>query len=359
MGSACLQHFVVTRLGIGIHNEDWYRSTLGLFEAITFPSLCAQSCADFASLLIVDHDMPGSARARLSEIVGDRQNFHVVPLNLIEMNSVRQGCFDYVWDRCQDYLLANRLVTDPFDYIITSVLDGDDAWHRETVAIVHERVAAEIPELLASEQRKMTWVRHSGGMCLTFADGLKWFVEPDVVVPMHFPFNSMSIFVAARFSSGVSACSSRHTQWRRYHRVLDFKSIVHESDKAMWAYVRHDRTEVPWEVGDMTSDLASAALLRSDFGIDFEKVERWRANRDLRALPLSDADPHRHPGMAGTEQLDCYFRITALNRQISILEREASHADPQAPVHPLLAQQRAARDRLIRIFLEQAQSNFR
>ena len=127
----------------------------------------------------------------------------------------------------------------------------------------------------------------------------------------------------------------------------------------MWAYVRHDRTEVPWEVGDMTSDLASAALLRSDFGIDFEKVERWRANRDLRALPLSDADPHRHPGMAGTEQLDCYFRITALNRQISILEREASHADPQAPVHPLLAQQRAARDRLIRIFREQAQSNFR
>jgi hypothetical protein len=41
MTATVFPHFVVTRLGIGVHNEDWLHSALGLFEAITFPSLCA------------------------------------------------------------------------------------------------------------------------------------------------------------------------------------------------------------------------------------------------------------------------------------------------------------------------------
>src|ERR1700733_15130865 len=131
MVGSSLPHFVVTRLGIGVRNDDWFRSTLGLFEAITFPSLCAQSSSDFTSLLIVGHDMPPAARARLADIVGRRHNFHIVPINLLDMRHVRQGCFDYVGECCRAYLLSKRLVSDPFSYIPTSVLDSDDGWHRD------------------------------------------------------------------------------------------------------------------------------------------------------------------------------------------------------------------------------------
>jgi hypothetical protein len=354
-----LRHFIVTRIGIGIHNENWHRGALSLFEAITFPSLCAQTCANFTCLLIVDRDIPAGARLRLDAIVNGHRNFHVVPIDLTAMQRVHQGCFDYIWDRCQDYLLASGMIVDPFDYIVTSVLDADDALHRKTLAVVQERMAAEMPAFLASERRNMTWTRHSGGACLTFANGLQWFAHSDVVTPLHYPHLGMSVFVAARFSSGISACSSRHTQWASYCNVVDFKNIKCEQAAPMWVYVRHDRSEVGWDANDEESDSESDRLLHAEFGIDFDKMQRWRANRELRAIAAGDNIPRSHAGMAGTEQLDCYFRISALNRQISILERDAQDAGADLSPDSLLASQRRARDQLVRRFHEQAQSLFR
>src|SRR5580698_7048852 len=305
MATTGLHHFIVTRLGIGIQNEDWFRSTLALFEAVTFPSLRAQSCEDFTSLLIVGHDMPASARSRLAEIIGGHPNFHVVPIDLLDMRRVRHGCFDYVWDCCQEYLLANRLITDPFGYIVTSVLDGDDALRRDTVALVRERAAAEMPEFLEAERKYFTWRRHTGGMCLTFPDGLQWFAHPDVVQPMHCPFHSMSVFVAARFSSGISACSSRHSAWPWYCRVLEFRTVVVKTEGPMWVYVRHDRSEVPWDSEGQRSGPACMEDLHRNFAIDFAKVEQWRGDRALRTASDDDSIPLQHSGMWAKEQLDC------------------------------------------------------
>jgi Putative rhamnosyl transferase len=359
MATTGLQHFIVTRLGIGIQNEDWFRSTLALFEAVTFPSLRAQSCEDFTSLLIVGHDMPASARSRLAEIIGGHPNFHVVPIDLLDMRRVRHGCFDYVWDCCQEYLLANRLIADPFGYIVTSVLDGDDALHRDTVALVRERAAAEMPEFLEAERKYFTWRRHTGGMCLTFPDGLQWFAHPDVVQPMHCPFHSMSVFVAARFSSGISACSSRHSAWPSYCEVLGFKVVAAEAGRPMWVYVRHDRNEVPWQAEHSGSDQGCAEILHGEFAIDFEKMEQWRRNRQLRTVPAADSVPLSHDGMWAKEQLDTYFRITAFNRQIAALEHEDEGGRLDAAGQALLEKQRALRETLRGIYREQALSMFR
>jgi hypothetical protein len=359
MANATLHHFIVTRIGIGIRHENWYRSALSLFEAITFPSLCAQSGVDFTSLLIVDHDMPASAKARLWSIVRGHSNFHIVSIDLSEMHYVRQGCFDYVWDRCQEYLLGNRLIVDPFNYIITSVLDGDDAWHHDTVVLVADKVAEEMPEFLASEPRRHTWFRHSAGMLLSFPDGLEWYAQSDVVLPMRRPFNSMSVFVAARFSSGISACSSRHNGWPSYCHVLNFKTVTADTASPMWVYVRHDRTESPWDANDKSSDPNCLGALRRNFGIDFDKVDEWRKNSELRVAGVGDAAPNSHAGMWGTEQLDCYFRITALNRQIAALERHIERDGPDGAASALIEKQRTLRDDLRRIFKEQSKSMFR
>lgn len=354
---AVLPHFVVTRLGIGIHNEEWFRSALGLFEAATFPSLCAQSCADFTSLLIVGHDMPRDALLRLRGIVGDHPNFHIVPIDLLNMYQVRQGCFDYVWERCQEYLLAKRLITDPFGYITTSVLDADDAWHRDIVALVRERSAAALPDLLAEERNDRHWCRHTGGMCVTFPDGLRWFAHPDVVIPLHRPFIGMSIFVTTRFSSGISACSSRHLAWPAYCEVLGFKVVTAEAGKPSWVNIRHDYTEVPWDAQGLRSDPKSNELLHAEFGVDFAKMNEWRASRSAHAddpsVPLS------HGGIWAMEQLDCYFRITALNRQIAALEREAASGDLDEAGLALLQSQRTLRETLQNVYRDQALSIYR
>jgi hypothetical protein len=288
-------------------------------------------------------------------LIAGHGNFHVVPIDLTGMQYVRQGCFDYVWNCCQEFLLGRRLITDPFAYIITSVLDGDDAWHRGTVALVRDQAVAEMPEMLAAEARNFTWIRHTGGMYLSFPDGLEWYAHPDVVVPMHRPFHSMSTFVAARFSSGISACSSRHSAWPSYANVLAFKSITPEASRPMWVYVRHDRTEVPWDIPVRLSDPDSAKILHEQFGINFEKVENWRRNH----LPKNGADAGgNHSGMWGTEQLDCYFRISALNRQIAVLEREAELSRLDEDGLALLARQNALRAELQHLFNIQANANF-
>jgi hypothetical protein len=352
-----MQHFVVIRMGIGVHSEDWYRSALGLFEAITFPSLCAQTSQHFIALVLVDHAIPQTARRHLEHITAGNPNFHVLPIDLTRMYSVRQGCFDYVWDRCHDYLLGRRIIVDPFDYVITSVLDADDAWHRDTVAIVRAHSLERLPAFQRQERENPTCIRHTGGMCLSFPHGLRWFAHSDVVLPAHLPFNSMSVFTVARFSSGISAWSSRHTQWTSYCNVLEFAAITAEADRPMWAYVRHDRTQVGWDEQGNASDPRCVESLRYDFGIDFARVEQWRT--DSQRQRGGDQPPRSHLGMPSTEQLDCYFRITALNRQIDVLERQAEEEDLDAAGKALLLRQRAARDDLMQIFREQARSIFR
>jgi hypothetical protein len=359
MTHSALPHFVVTRLGIGVHNEDWLRSTLGLFEAITFPSLCAQSSSDFTSLIVVDHAMPPDARSRLDAIVGNRPNFHIVPIDLLNMQYVRQGCFDYVWDCCQEYLLSRRLVDDPFAYVVTSVLDADDAWHRETVTLVRQRSMAELPELLAMERNDRHWRRHTGGMCLTFPDGLRWFAHSDVVRLLHRPYIGISIFITARFSGGISACSSRHLAWPSYCDVLGFKAVTAEAGRPMWVNVRHDLAETSWDAEDLSSDPETSNILRSEFNIDFAKMEQWRHSRHLRRMAAGPAIPLRHPGIQAMEQLDCYFRITALNRQIAALERQARLGGPDESARGLLESQRAHRDALLAVYRDQARSIYR
>jgi hypothetical protein len=354
-----LPHFAITRLGIGIHNEDWFQSALGLFDAVTLPSLRTQSSTDFTALLIVGHDMPSAARARLDDIVGRQRNIHIVPINLLDMRHVRQGCFDYVWECCQDYLLAKRLVTDPFSYITTSVLDGDDAWHRDTVALVRQHSTAELPELLATEQNDRHWRRHTGGMCLTFPDGLRWFAHSDVVRPLHRPYIGISIFITTRFSSGISACSSRHLAWPAYCEVLGFKAVTAEAGRPLWVNVRHDLAETSWDTEGLISDRKSSDILRREFDIDFAKMDQWRDIRHLHRMAAGPAVPPHHAGIRAMEQLDCYFRITALNRQIAALEREAASGNLDEAGAALLQSQRALRETLQRVYRDQAQSIYR
>jgi hypothetical protein len=351
-----LPFLVVTRLGVGIHNETWFDSVLGLFEAITFPSLVALPGADFTALIVVDSGMPASARSRLSGIIRERDNFHVVAVDLTAMQSVRQGCFDYIWDACQDYLLTQRVITNPFDYVITSVLDAGDAWHRSTVALVRNQIDAELPEFLASEHQNLTWSKHSGGLYFSFPDGLEWYVQPDIVLPVHLPYHGSSAFVAARFSSGISAAACRHSVWPSYCNALSLKSIVPEACKPMWVYGRHDRAEVSWEAPDILSDPKVAQLLSQEFGIDFDKVAEWRKNH---APPLgADNNLRTHKGMPSAEQLDCGLRISTLGRQIAALECQLKAGALDSEGEELLARQRSVRIQLERLYRERARSNF-
>ncbi|HML09555.1 MAG TPA: glycosyltransferase [Stellaceae bacterium] len=355
-----LPHVVVTRFGTGVYRQSWYDSAIGLFAAVTLPSLRAQRFERFIWLIVVDRAMPEAARLRLEALLDD-DRFHLVPIDLEHLPTVRYGSAQHIWDCCLNYLFARRLVTNPFDYIATAMIDADDAWHIDTLRIVDDRFCAALPEVLRVEERTPGFLKHTSGMVLNAPRGLQWYAQADIVVPSELRFQSMSVFVLARLSSGIASHSSRHRAWDNYSRVLDFPVEDIFPDRPMWVYARHDRAEQPWSTAGSVSDLAAAEELRGNFGIDFEKVASWRAEREGEGVP-NDGRPGAYPPYPLGVQIDTYFRITALNQQISALSerlRDAIDVAEITGIEVLLRQQRDLREQLVTTLTDQGLNFFR
>ncbi|MHB8270177.1 glycosyltransferase [Bradyrhizobium sp.] len=315
-----LKHFIVTRLGLCVYTEHWFESMIDLFEAVTLPSLARQSSTEFIWLIVIDADIPPKARDRLERLLSSYPDFHLVPIDVTQLLHVRQGCFDWVWDHCQDFILGCGLLDDPYDYIVTSLIDADDAWHQDVISTINRFMAERLPHARIGEESRGTWLRHTSGIAATLPCGYAWFVEADALAQLQFPFMSMAVFVAARFSSAISACSSRHRSWPSYCEVLAFEVSEVEPDRPMWIYVRHHLTTQPWDAGTaVPREPSSRDLLCQDFGIDPQRVQKWREKHDQRVG--SDDSLTLHQGRDASAQYDRVFKITALNRQIKALKR--------------------------------------
>ncbi|MEA2898056.1 MAG: hypothetical protein QOJ84_3671 [Bradyrhizobium sp.] len=313
------KHFIVTRLGLCVYSEHWFESSIDLFEAITLPSLVRQSSTEFIWLIVIDAEIPPKARDRLERLLSSHPNFHLVPIDVTQLLHVRQGCFDWVWDHCQDFILECGLLDDPYDYIITSLIDADDAWHQDVISTINRFMSERLPHACIGEESRGTWLRHTSGIAATLPCGYTWFVNADALARLQFPFMSMAVFVAARFSSAISACSSRHRSWPSYCDVLAFEVAEVEPDRPMWIYTRHHLTTQPWDAGTAAPrGPSSRDILCQDFGIDPQRVQQWREKHDQRVG--SDDSLMVHRGRDASAQYDRVFKIAALNRQIKALK---------------------------------------
>src|ERR1700719_1905203 len=119
-GMAAMKHFVITRIGLGLYNEAKLNRMIDLFEAVTLSSLANQTDQEFVCLIVLDAHMPASARNKIDQLVDGHSNFFLVSIDVTQLVQVHIGCFDWLWDQCQDFILAAGLVDDPRDYIITS-----------------------------------------------------------------------------------------------------------------------------------------------------------------------------------------------------------------------------------------------
>jgi hypothetical protein len=337
-----LKHFVVTRLGLAVYSQAWFDKMIGLFEAVTLSSLARQSSQHFVWLIAVSADMPPQARERIERLLRPYSNYHLIPIDLARLLHMRHGSFDWIWNVCQDYILDRELLDDPYEYVVTSLIDADDAWDRDVVSIINNFMHERLPEICADEDKRGTAIRHTSGMAVTFEHGHRWFIAADAVEPMHYPFLSMGVFVAARFSSGISACSSRHGAWHKFSEVLAFEAASIEGNRPMWVYARHDATIQPWDARNATPMAdPDRERLSGSFGIDFEKVRRW--NAAYPSLPV-------HKGASVTIQFDRMFRIAGLNRQIESLKRRGlgqTHPGSKEGVDNMIAQCESRRATLI------------
>lgn len=312
-----LRHFVITRLGLCVYCEQELSDALDLFEAVTLPSLMNQIDQGFTCLVVVDAHMPNSMLSRLAGLLSPDARFALVTVDVTRLVQVRQGCFDWIWEACQDQLLQSRVVTNPDEYVVTSILDADDAWHEEVVRTVNRHMSERLEQLDVTEGDRGTWLQHTQGIAATFERGYAWFIAGDTWQKIQQPFMSMAVFVLARFSSGVSACSSRHLAWPEYCSVVAFERLTIQQKEPMWVWVRHAGSTQPW-IESRKSAFGvpmSSARCRS-FGLDPHRVAQWRRRYLDR---VGHDSPRTYPGRSASDQFDRVFKIAGLNRQIEAL----------------------------------------
>lgn len=332
-----LKHFVITRIGLGIYDPSWYERAVALFLAVTGPSLKAQLSQEFDWLIVIDAGMPPAAKADMQAFAATQKNFHLVETDVTQMDFMRLGGHDWIWQPCLDYILGRALVEDPSEYVITSIIDADDAWANDYVQTINHIAAERLSEIGNREKKRGSHLRHSDGAVITLFQGLYWFLDHDTIKPLRTPFHSMAISVIARLSSGLSAISNRHAGWKQAAEVANFEIVELPGPHPMWLYTRHELSVQHWTAEDMPpAPEGILETLQRGFGIDLEKVRAWRQRFSSGAKT--------HDGASAGDRYSQLFALTALNRQIAALENRAG-ADPRAA--EILERQRAVREALL------------
>jgi hypothetical protein len=293
---------------------------LALFEAITLNSIKNQKEKNFYHLVVTDLNIPDECLQALNKMIENDNNSFVILIDVTQLTNVHIGSFDWVWDKCQDFILKNNLIDDIDEYVITSNLDADDAWRLDTITSVNVIVNHEMKTIENDIEKRPTWTRHSPGLAITFPFGYHWFIEKNKLKPILFDFHSMSVFIVSKFSSGISCCSSRHAQWKNFSMVVQFKVIKERQDQAMWLYSSHDEQVISWN-----SDVGTAILKEhenifySDYGINEKKIKTWLKK-------YSNDNSNSYKGKSAAEKYNLIFSIAYLNKAL-IAYREGKNKE--------------------------------
>jgi len=332
-----MKHFVITRIGIGIYDANRLKKMIDLFGAVTLPSLLNQASQNFTSLIVTDSNIPKENLNHLLSLIKNNENFHLVEIDVTTLENTKVGSFDWVWDQCQNFIIKSNLLEDLNDYILTSVLDADDAWHHQLTSSIEKIATNNILSFVEAERTATTWTGHSSGMVITIPNGYAFFAHAQNIGRMQYKFHSMAVFVTSRFSSGISVCSSRHSQWESFSKVVDFKIAVWSDTPPMWIYTRHDEGVVPWDSSKgKTINDDDEKMLSNTFGINFNHIKTWNTvyNKTLTET---------YKGKSAREQYNLIFKISIINRAIKILSAE----EENLKIKKILEKKRQERAHLI------------
>lgn len=233
--------FVVTRLGVGVSERGWFDLFLPTFLNICLPSLAAQTDRRFTWFCACDSNAPETFKEAVKKALSEsRLTAYLIEISEDDFSLCQSAGFDWLVRICLRKAGGLQGLTAPSDFVISGLIDGDDAWNRDTVAMVRNRLCAEIPEILKSEHDATYLLAPSGGHLLSFKNGARLYLDNKVFQPCTHKCHSMSIFVISRFRSGIFAASIRHGVWPDFAPLVGFGQSLVDTDEAMWIYTRHE-----------------------------------------------------------------------------------------------------------------------
>jgi hypothetical protein len=269
-----IKHFVITRLGLGIEDEAWYQRKIPLFKQFCLQSLLAQTDPDFYWFIAMDSKAPAWVREEIkSAVSGNTERIQVATIDMAAVSRCVLGGYQWVFDEVAKSVGLPDLIDDPGEFIITSQIDDDDAWHVVTNERVKAIALSELDSIIEEEKMRPYLVYPSHGLLINFVNGLNFYMANSSYKKVTRPYHSMSIFVLTRFLSGITACSSRHRSWEHFKEVVRFRHISEETPVPMWLYNRHPdaidgNVVAPEGCRSVDGDILN------NFGLDIEAIKK-------------------------------------------------------------------------------------
>ncbi len=203
------RHYVLTRFNAGLYKpeagltippQQWMEHRLRLFTTITLPSIMGQSCQDFTWLVLMDKQTP-EQDIRTLEGIGypNMRLIYPTPGKSNWLQAIPSGEYD----------------------LITTRIDNDDAFHRDTIRTIQETWRAE------RERRSTPWlIVFPFGLILDLPTRQGWLME-------YWANNCPTLIESAR---------DPHTVWQWDHsRIPADVERCCVKDKPYWLQVVHSQ----------------------------------------------------------------------------------------------------------------------
>lgn len=250
------KHFVMTRFGLGIFSEEWYKHRFEIFEAITMPSILNQTEKNFKWIIFVDINLPEYARIKFFEYTKKDSRIIIYYINQIKENIDSDNLFN--------------LMIDSDNYILTSRIDDDDAIALDTFEKVYNAIKKENLNNLDSDNSK--------SLLLTLPLGYEF----DINIGRYTEYRHLSLGMAIYLLLPPHIKKSCYSY--SHSNIIEKSGAKHiELNKTehSWLYTRHlqaDSRLNKVKEGYKRFDENDYKYFSDTFGVDPEKLNKYITN---------------------------------------------------------------------------------
>jgi hypothetical protein len=270
-GTRDFSHVVVTRLGLGISSDAWFRQRFPIFKNMCFPSLAGQTRACDRWIVSCDIKAPAwldDEFAILSEQMPALELRRIDPFVIGNLNPLNKNYLKSVVSH---------------DHVLTSRIDDDDCWRRDYVQRLQDVVVG-------------MRARGFGKIGVTLYQGWEYSVAEDMLQDMPYPWHSMSVNVLSPMADLVTGYDFGHTRSAARLREEGYSLLEYADGCKYWLYLRHAGADSAYKGLKATgSRIPITDKLRQEaaksFNVDLGRVAALFADGDI-ALPGIDAE---HP----------------------------------------------------------------
>lgn len=279
------EHYIITRFNLPVFqakvdghdalsacDEQYLDYRFQLFEKYCMPSIVGQTCQNFKWLILMDARTPERFKKRLEELHQQYDNLHAFYLNLEDYK--RPHPAEYIrrydeyapvaglpnsaelieWSKPEiQFLIQPRFINDCIrslsrghaDWIVTTRIDNDDAFHKDMIATLQKRIAI-----------------HPKFVVLDYPLAYKYVLNPGYVFRYEYPNNHFLTLVEPNSAALQTAIYWNHTE------VEKMVKVEHTYCKPLQLELIHGNNVINFD-GGMTAKGMLYATLRfrqSDFG---------------------------------------------------------------------------------------------